>query len=252
MRLLSGTIRPAKGGTTELVFSSNFDEPTLPCARRSEHALMPFRHETVRIHAEQAVYGSFAFWNRGYDLLGFSPGCLPEWIAAFRDACERFGERPHAARSAEALFTLRLPGGGRMIVGVGESGQDDRGRPGALCFHAIFVSDRDYRRVGGAPFPFEPHLRRRWTADASPLQAETWTIARFDPTVPTHEERALRDCRRTLLPTPRRDRIDPPHRRPGEAGLACAAVACALPLLARDVGVRNRQSLRPVGHAAFF
>jgi hypothetical protein len=30
MRLLSSTIRPSKGGGTELVFSSNFDEPALP------------------------------------------------------------------------------------------------------------------------------------------------------------------------------------------------------------------------------
>jgi hypothetical protein len=32
MRMLSGTLRPAKGGSTELVFVSNFDEPALPRA----------------------------------------------------------------------------------------------------------------------------------------------------------------------------------------------------------------------------
>jgi len=30
MRLLSGTVRPLKGGKTELLFRSDFQEPTLP------------------------------------------------------------------------------------------------------------------------------------------------------------------------------------------------------------------------------
>ena len=33
---------------------------------------------TVRVRFEQAVYGSFAFWDRGYALLAHSPGCRPE------------------------------------------------------------------------------------------------------------------------------------------------------------------------------
>ena len=49
---------------------------------------------TVRVRFEQAVYGSFAFWDRGYALLAHSPGCRPEWLADFLAACQRFGEPP--------------------------------------------------------------------------------------------------------------------------------------------------------------
>ena len=41
------------------------------------------RMPTVRVRFEQAVYGSFPFWDRGYALLAHSPGCRPEWLAEF-------------------------------------------------------------------------------------------------------------------------------------------------------------------------
>lgn len=134
---------------------------------------------SVRVSIEQAVYGSFAFWNRGYALLAQSEGCKPEWLAAFREACARYGERPHTAMVQDALFALRMKSGGWMVVGVGDSGADDRGRPGALCFHALFVNDRAYRRAGGAPFPFEPYLRRQWGPETQALRSETLTLDRF-------------------------------------------------------------------------
>src|SRR5581483_8186924 len=103
------------------------------------------------IVVEQAVYGSFPFWDRGYDVLARSPGCRAEWVEAFRLACQRYGERPREAAGASGFFAIRLPGGPWAIVGVGETGGDDRGRPGALAFHALFVRPRDYRRLGGSP-----------------------------------------------------------------------------------------------------
>ena len=47
------------------------------------------------------------------------------------------------------------------------AGGDDRGRPGALAFHALFLSRREYRRTGFDPFLLEGVLRNDWTADAA-------------------------------------------------------------------------------------
>ena len=56
------------------------------------------RHATVRF--EQAVYGSFPFWERGYDVLAQSPGCRPDWLAQLCSACRRYGERPRGAAAS--------------------------------------------------------------------------------------------------------------------------------------------------------
>src|SRR4051812_19907312 len=108
----------------------------------------------VAIRHEQAVYGSFPFWDKGYAVLAQSPGCRPAWLTELRAACQRFGERPGGvpARDVRGLFAMRIPGGLWMIVGVYSPGSDDRGRPGALAFHALFVGPREYRRAGCNPF----------------------------------------------------------------------------------------------------
>src|SRR4051794_29680325 len=98
----------------------------------------------VQVRYEQAVYGSFPFWDRGYAVLAHSPGCRPEWLAGPRTARPPYGEPPAGAAEAPALFALRLERGPWLIVGVGPQGHDDRGRPGALAFHALFVDPRDY------------------------------------------------------------------------------------------------------------
>jgi hypothetical protein len=133
----------------------------------------------VTIRVEQAVYGSFPFWDRGYALLAQSQGCSRESLDAFRAACAKYGERPHAVAPAAGLFAQRIPGREWMIVGVGESGPDDRGRPGALSFHAYFVTPRDYRRAGASPFGFEPFLKRAWEPRTQPLPAATLTLKPF-------------------------------------------------------------------------
>jgi hypothetical protein len=111
---------------------------------------------------EQAVYGTFPFWHRGYAVLAASAGCRPEWLDGLRQAAQRFGERPAGTAERESLFALRLHRGPWMIVGVYPLGSDDRGRPGALAFHALFVGPWSYRRAGASPFVFLPALRRRW------------------------------------------------------------------------------------------
>ncbi|HEX8204331.1 MAG TPA: GGDEF domain-containing protein, partial [Isosphaeraceae bacterium] len=130
----------------------------------------------VPIRFEQAVYGSFPFWDRGYDVLARSPGCRPEWLAGLRDVCQRYGERPRGAAEAGGLFALRLPGGPWAIVGPSVQGTDDRGRPGALAFHALLLSPRDYRRAGCSPFALAGALRRRWGPETTSLPSGTWLV----------------------------------------------------------------------------
>jgi hypothetical protein len=121
----------------------------------------------VVIRYEQAVYGSFPFWDRGYAILARSPGCRDEWLADLKAACQRYGERPPHAAEAGGLMALRLPSGPWAIIRPSPQGSDDRGRPGALAFHALFVSGSDYRRAGAFPFAFAGLLRTDWTAGAS-------------------------------------------------------------------------------------
>ncbi len=122
---------------------------------------MILKHIGGRI--EQAVYGSFAFWGRGYGILARSSGCRPEWIAALKAACQRYGERPLGISEAEGLFAMRPPRGPWMIVGVYPQGCDDQGRPGALAFHALFVGRWTYAWAGADPFVFRNRLRGDWT-----------------------------------------------------------------------------------------
>jgi hypothetical protein len=133
---------------------------------------------TVRI--EQAVYGSFPFWNQGYALLAQSAGCRSQWLAELRIACQRCGEPPTGLLPADSLFALRLQSGPWMIVGVHPQGCDDQGRPGAMAFHALFVNPWAYRWIGADPFVFSSLLRREWTAAdrESHLPVLTWSAAR--------------------------------------------------------------------------
>ena len=122
--------------------------------------------EPLVVRYEQAVYGSFPFWDKGYAILAQSPGVKPEWLNEFRLACQRFGEQPTSfSESPSAMFCLRTQSGLFLIVGVGSPGNDDRGRPGALCFHGLFVTAREFRKARFDPFALASALRREWLAD---------------------------------------------------------------------------------------
>jgi hypothetical protein len=127
------------------------------------------------VHYEQAVYGSFAFREQGYAMLAQSPGCRAEWLADFRAACQQVGERPAGVADAAGLFAARLASGPWAIVGMSPQGCDDRGRPGALAFHALFLSPREYRKAGCDPFALAGALRSDWTAAVTALPSATWT-----------------------------------------------------------------------------
>jgi hypothetical protein len=72
---------------------------------------------------------------------------------------------------------MRLASGPWMIVGVSTPGRDDHGRPGALAFHALFLSPRDYSRLGCDPFGLAGVLRQDWTAATCDLPTGTWKAA---------------------------------------------------------------------------
>jgi hypothetical protein len=117
----------------------------------------------LRTPIEQAVYGSFPFWRRGYDVLAASAGCRREWLAALRAASQRRGEPPSGAIEADSLFALKIRRGPWMIVGVFPQGCDDEDRPGALAFHALFVGRWAYRRAGANPFAFASAVKGDWS-----------------------------------------------------------------------------------------
>jgi hypothetical protein len=133
---------------------------------------------TVNVRFEQAVYGSFPFWNRGYAVLSSSAGCRPEWLAELRAVCQQYGETPSGTMTAESLFALRMKSGPWMIVGVYPQGFDDRGRPGALAFHALFVGRWFYWWAGAYPFAFAGELRGQWCPEyeTQPLAAGRLTL----------------------------------------------------------------------------
>ncbi len=113
---------------------------------------------------EQAVYGSFPFWNRGYGVLAHSPGCRPEWLSELRTVCQRYGEPPAGTPHVEGHFALRLKSGPWLVAGVHSQGCDDRGRPGALAFHALFIGRFAYAWAGSDPFALSQQIRHDWRA----------------------------------------------------------------------------------------
>jgi len=124
-----------------------------------------------RVPFEQAVYGSFPFWDRGYALLGQSAGCRPEWIEALKLVGQRLGERSRGDAPSGGLIYQRLPDGTAMIIRPAPQGRDDRGRPDALAFHGLFVSPRAFRKARENPFRLLDAFRAEWTQPLEELPA---------------------------------------------------------------------------------
>jgi hypothetical protein len=144
----------------------------------------------MRIRFEQAVYGSFPFWNRGYGVLAHSEGCRPEWLAELRAVCQRYGEPPTGATRVDSLIALRLQSGPWLVAGVHSQGTDDRGRPGALAFHALFLGRWAYCLAGGDPFFFANEIRNDWRAEhqGRGLSSGRMNIGRSGPSITTIED----------------------------------------------------------------
>lgn len=141
--------------------------------------MWPFSRPTVPF--EQAVYGSFPFWHRGYDLLGRSPGCKAEWISAMKETCQRLGERPRGAAPPSGLVSRWLADGIWMVVHPFSPGSDDVGRPDAVAFHAVFLDPGASRRVDYLPDRLSPAFREEFGADDGALEPGSITIPRPGP-----------------------------------------------------------------------
>ncbi|MGE3818575.1 MAG: hypothetical protein AB7I30_04020, partial [Isosphaeraceae bacterium] len=110
--------------------------------------------------------------------LARSPGCRDVWIAEFHSACQAMGEPPAGVPEAAGLFARRLPSGVWVVVGMSPQGADDRGRPGALAFHGLFLSPRAFRRLGADPFALTHVLRSDWSASDTSLTAGVVSVPR--------------------------------------------------------------------------
>ncbi len=184
---------------------------------------------TVSVRYEQAVYGSFPFWDKGYAVLARSPGCRDEWVADLRAACQRYGERPAGSADAGGLIALRLPSGPWAIIGPCPQGCDDRGRPGALAFHALFLSGGDYRKAGAFPFDLATDLCKDWTAETTSLPSGNLVLDHVPPPEPTPPDDPLARQVAELLARGRRVVLEAPGPIDGLA----RQVWLALPLRRR-------------------
>lgn len=146
----------------------------------------PWSQRHVTVTAERAVYGSFPFSSRGYALIASSPGCADHWLRAFEQACTRIGEKPARLKLQRASFCLRIEDGPWMIVNVLNTGADNHGRPDALGFHAWFVSPRDYRKLGAAPFALEC-VNLEASTKPTPLEPRTLELEPFPSMRATNE-----------------------------------------------------------------
>ena len=116
----------------------------------------------VTILFQQAIYGSFPFWDKGYAVLARSEGCHDDWVADFTRMCQSLGQPPSEAHPLvdHLILAKKLPSGPWVIAMGSAQGSDDRGRPGAWAFHGIFLSGREYRRAGASPFRFKENFIR--------------------------------------------------------------------------------------------
>ncbi|QDV33656.1 hypothetical protein [Tautonia plasticadhaerens] len=154
---------------------------------------------------EQAVYGSFPFWHRGYDLLGRSPDCRDPWIRAMKETCQRLGERPRGAAPPAGVVSRWLADGTWMVLHPFSPGSDDVGRPDAVAFHAVFLDADSGRRAGYRPMRLAPAFREDFGPGDGVLAPGSITLPRpgaplvpDDPRADTVAE-ALLHGRRALV-----------------------------------------------------
>ena len=181
------------------------------------------------LELDQLVYGSFPFRAGGYDVLARSSGCSAEVVGEVVAACRRYGQPPSSEAARPSLFALPLPSGPWAIVGVRPQGDDDRGRPGALAFHALIVARRDYRRAGSDPFAFAGAHRGDWsTATAADLPRAR---CRVEPVPAPDRVGADPKARRIAAAIARRRRVA--VEEPGPIDELARAVWTLLPARAR-------------------
>ena len=139
--------------------------------------------------------------------------CWPIRRAVGRNGSQSFGRLASGSVSGRRLSSsrrvcsrLRLPCKVWAIVGVSPQGRDDRGRPGALGFHGLFLTDREYRRAGASPFALTPALRSDWTAETTTLPTGVLSVVLEEEVIPNdHASQialALANGRRVVIESP--------------------------------------------------
>ena len=86
----------------------------------------------MQIAYEQAVYGSFPFWDKGYAVLARSENCRDEWLRDFTHLCQLLGQPPSEAAPVvdKLILAKKLPSGPWLVCQGSAQGCDDRGRTG--------------------------------------------------------------------------------------------------------------------------
>src|SRR6516162_1336187 len=111
---------------------------------------------------EQATYGSHD--SRGYRFLARSPGFPDDWLPEAERLCTGFGERPAGVACPAAVFARPLGKKHVAVVQAADLGADDAGRPGALGFRLLVLSQDAYAYLGGDPFALAERFAPHWEA----------------------------------------------------------------------------------------
>lgn len=111
---------------------------------------------------EQGLYGTGD--TSGYQFLARSPGFLDEWLPRAQEMCTGFGDRPVDVACPGSIFALPLDRQHVAVVQAMDLGHDEAGRPGALGFHLLVLSQDAYTFLGGDPFHLAEQFAPPWGA----------------------------------------------------------------------------------------
>lgn len=141
------------------------------------------------VAAEHCVYGSFAGAAAGYTVRSQSPGCPQGGLEAWRLLCRSLGD-PQGDARVGGFFSAPLSRSHWAITSVIPLGSDDLGRPDAVAFHGLFLTQRDFRGLAADPFAWRPHLAasRADLPDCSkPIRARVRDLRTAHSANPAHQ-----------------------------------------------------------------
>jgi hypothetical protein len=123
------------------------------------------------IPIEQALYGNPE--RGGFRFLGRSPGFVDDWLPLAEKICAGFGDRPAGIACPGCVFAQPFGPRHVAVVQAADLGNDDAKRPGALGFHFLVLSRRDYTDLTGDPFLLAERFPPNWGARGD-LPALSW------------------------------------------------------------------------------
>ena len=169
MRLLSGNHQAGQGRKDHPCLCLRFHRPHTEPARVSRAAS---RSALVMISCRWSMPDSSklstAVSHSGIAATPCWPSprdAVPNGSPSFAQPASATASLPPERQPAESLFALPMRNGAWMIVGVHPLGCDDHDRPGALAFHALFLSRWTYWWAGADPFAFTIAIHGDWCAE---------------------------------------------------------------------------------------